>query len=103
MTYNDYDAMADGYSAHNESTAWNAHYERPAVLRMLGEVHDEDVLDVGCGAGAHALALVQRGARVTGVDSSRGMLDIAAERLGQDVPLLCTNIEKRLPFADDSS
>ena len=102
VTYNDYDAMAEGYSAHNESNAWNAHYERPAVMRMLGDVRDEDVLDVGCGAGVHALELLQRGARVTGVDSSQGMLDIAAERLGHDVPLLCASIEEPLPFADDS-
>jgi SAM-dependent methyltransferase len=102
VVYNDYDAMAEGYSAHNESNAFNAYYERPAVLRMLGDVRDADVLDVGCGAGAHALELRERGARVTGVDTSRRMLDLASERLGQDVPLICTSIEERLPFVDDS-
>jgi SAM-dependent methyltransferase len=102
MTFNDYDAMADGYSADNENNAFNAFYERPAVLRMLGDVDNEEVLDAGCGSGAHALALRDRGALVTGVDSSQGMLDIAAARLGPDVPLLCSNLERRLPFADGS-
>jgi ubiquinone/menaquinone biosynthesis C-methylase UbiE len=102
VAYNDYDALARSYSARNESNAWNAHYERPAVLRMLGHVRDADVLDVGCGAGAHAVELYEQGARVTGIDSSRAMLDIAAGRLGPDVPLLCASIEERLPFADDS-
>ena len=102
MSFNDYNMLAEGYSASNEGNAWNAYYERPAVLRMLGDVTNEDVLDVGCGSGMHASALLQRGARVAGVDSSRGMLDIASARLGPDVPLHCMSIEQPLPFADGS-
>jgi integrase len=31
---NDYDAFAAAYAADNQSNAWNAHYERPAMLRL---------------------------------------------------------------------
>jgi ubiquinone/menaquinone biosynthesis C-methylase UbiE len=78
---NDYDAVAEAYAQDNESNAWNAHYERPAVLAMLGDVAGRRVLDAGCGAGAHAAELVARGARVAGVDSSGGLLALAARRL----------------------
>ncbi|UCG16001.1 MAG: methyltransferase domain-containing protein [Phycisphaerales bacterium] len=38
------------------------------------------ILDMGCGTGRHSVALAQRGYQVTGVDLSRGMLAIAAQR-----------------------
>lgn len=41
------------------------------------------VLDVGCGAGRHAIALAGRGCRVTGIDISTGLLR-AAEELARE-------------------
>jgi len=38
------------------------------------------VLDLGCGTGGHALELAKRGYRITGVDRSKEMLDIAIEK-----------------------
>lgn len=42
---------------------------------------DERVLDVGCGTGALACLCADRGARVTGIDVSPRMLDVARERV----------------------
>ncbi len=39
------------------------------------------VLDLGCGTGAHAVRLAQRGFEVVGVDVSEGMLDAARRRV----------------------
>jgi SAM-dependent methyltransferase len=99
---NDYDAFARAYATDNESNAYNAHYERPAALRMLGDVAGRSVLDAGCGAGAHSLELIRAGAVVTGVDLSAGLLDIARARLGPDVQLQQADLVQRLPFADAS-
>jgi SAM-dependent methyltransferase len=95
---NDYDAFAEAYAADNENNAWNAWYERPAVLAMVGDVAGLRVLDAGCGAGAHAADLVARGARVTGVDASTGLLAVAARRLGDAVALHEHDLAEPLPF-----
>ncbi len=41
------------------------------------------VLDLGCGTGGHAVRLAQRGYKVTGVDSSPGMLERARAKEAQ--------------------
>ncbi len=40
------------------------------------------LLDIGCGTGSHALILAERGYRVTGIDSSAGMLRVARAKAG---------------------
>lgn len=102
MSENDYDAFAAAYDADNEINAWNAYYERPAILSLIGEVRGLRVLDAGCGGGAHAVALLERGATLTGVDSSAGMLEIARRRLGVHVPLLLADLNEPLPFGDEA-
>lgn len=49
----------------------------PVLLRLLGPVEGRRVLDVGCGPGAFARLLAQRGARVVGVDLSPRMIEHA--------------------------
>lgn len=44
---NDYDRFAVAYDADNENNAWNAYYERPAILALMGEVAGLRVLDAG--------------------------------------------------------
>jgi 2-polyprenyl-3-methyl-5-hydroxy-6-metoxy-1,4-benzoquinol methylase len=52
--------------------------ERAAVLDLAGPLAGRDVLDVGCGDGAYALAAARAGARVIGVD--RSPADVEAAR-----------------------
>lgn len=100
--YNDYDAFAHGYTQDNDNNATNAFYERPASLALLGDVAGQRVLDAGCGAGSHAAELIRRGASVTGLDKSPGMLAIARQRLGSSVPLHEADLAEPLPFASAS-
>jgi malonyl-CoA O-methyltransferase len=58
--------------------------EEPEVDRLLGDVAGLDVVDVGCGTGRHALRLASRGAGVTAVDFSAGMLEQAGAKDGAD-------------------
>jgi SAM-dependent methyltransferase len=58
------------------------------------------VLDVGCGAGPLLAALRERGAVVTGVDSSTKMLELARQRLGDGADLHPADLRSPLPFPD---
>ncbi|MFI7106985.1 methyltransferase domain-containing protein [Nonomuraea sp. NPDC050227] len=46
------------------------------------------VVDAGCGSGPLFSALRDRGAIVTGIDASAGMLELARRRLGDDADQL---------------
>jgi SAM-dependent methyltransferase len=95
-----YDPIAEGYSAENETSLINAWYERPAMLELAGDVAGRRILDAGCGSGLLSAALRERGALVTGIDGSPGMLEVARRRLGPDVDLRVVDLADPLPFAD---
>ncbi|GEM35220.1 methyltransferase [Nocardia neocaledoniensis NBRC 108232] len=97
-----YDSFAEGYTAENETSLLNAHYERPAMLELAGDVRGRRILDAGCCSGALSAALRERGADVTGIDASAGMLEQARMRLGADADLRVGDLADPLPFADDT-
>ncbi|WP_422747025.1 class I SAM-dependent methyltransferase [Mycobacterium sp. WMMD1722] len=99
---NNYDEFAHAYAAENENNLVNAYYERPAMLALAGEVTGRQILDAGCGSGPLSAALRDRGAAVTGIDSSAAMLQLARQRLGRDVPLERVDLRDRLPFDDET-
>jgi ubiquinone/menaquinone biosynthesis C-methylase UbiE len=97
---NDYDSFAEGYTASNETSFVNAYYERPAMLALAGDVAGRRILDAGCGSGPLFAALRNRGAVVTGIDKSAGMLEQARRRLGNDANLQVAELGSPLPFPD---
>lgn len=98
-----YDAMAAEYSADNDEGAYNAYYERPATIELLGDVAGLDVLEVGCGAGPLTEYLVEHGAKVTASDVSAEMVHLARVRVGDRAGFVVANIEEPLSFAEDGS
>jgi malonyl-CoA O-methyltransferase len=58
--------------------------EGPLFRAAVGDVRGLRVLDLGCGTGRHALWLAERGATVTAVDFSEGMLAEARRKPGAD-------------------
>lgn len=97
-----YDRMADEFLAHAEDGAYNAHYDRPAVLELLGDVAGLRVLDAGCGPGLYAQALLARGAEVVGFDASSAMVDLARDRVGARAEFRVARLDAPLPYPDDS-
>ncbi len=100
MRSDHYDDFAEAYAATNESGLFNAHYARPAIIRLAGDVAGHRVLDGGCGSGPLIEDLRAGGAVVTGFDSSPAMVDLARKRLGDDADLLVADIGQPLPFPD---
>jgi SAM-dependent methyltransferase len=97
---NDYDSFAKAYTAEAEANLINGYYERPAILDLAGDVAGRRILDAGCGSGPLFAALRERGAIVTGIDSSTGMLELARQRLGASATLHLADLGSPLPFAD---
>ncbi|MBP2327196.1 SAM-dependent methyltransferase [Kibdelosporangium banguiense] len=97
---NDYDTFGEAYAAENETSLINAYYARPAILDLAGDVAGRQILDAGCGSGPLFEALRDRGATVTGFDSSTKMVELARQRLGADAALQVADIGSPLPFSD---
>jgi SAM-dependent methyltransferase len=97
---NDYDSFAEAYTAEAEANLINGYYERPAILALAGDVAGRRILDAGCGSGPLFAALRERGAVVTGIDSSTRMLELARQRLGASAALHLADLGSPLPFAD---
>jgi 2-polyprenyl-3-methyl-5-hydroxy-6-metoxy-1,4-benzoquinol methylase len=78
------------------------HLINPVLLRMLGDVRDRRILDAGCGQGYFSRMLAARGAHVTGIEPTDGMLAYALEKehdLGQGIRYLQADLT-RLPDLD---
>ncbi len=81
-----------GEGAEHRFDRWARTYERgilwkrfflplyEQLLEAMPDVRGMRVLDVGCGTGALALRLAERGASVTGIDASAGMIEVARGR-----------------------
>lgn len=102
MSSDAYDDMATAYAESNATNAYNGYYERPASLALLGDVAGQRVLDAGCGPGLHAAELVARGATVTGLDSSAGLLAEARRVLGSHADLHVADLAEPLPLPDNT-
>lgn len=96
-----YEALADDFALDAPEKAYNADLERPATRGLLPEVDGVAVLDAGCGPGITTEQLLDDGAaRVVGLDVSPRMLDHARERVGEEVPLVRSDLGSPLPFED---
>ena len=100
MGADDYDGFAAAYDVENSQSLLNAYYERPAMLRLAGDVQGRRILDAGCGSGPLAAALLSRGAKVTGFDGSPAMIQLARRRLGENVALRVHDLAQPLPYRD---
>jgi SAM-dependent methyltransferase len=94
--------MSVVYRDGNNQGSFNAYYERPATISLLGNVGGLRVLDAGCGPGALTEWLVGHGAEVTAVDVSPEMVRIAQERVGDRARVQVADLAGPLPLETDS-
>ncbi len=98
-----YDAMGTTYRAANDEGPFNAYYERPGTIALIGDVNGQRVLEAGCGPGALTAWLADNGASVTAMDVSPEMVRLATERLGHRARILNADLAEPLGFAPDAS
>lgn len=96
-----YGRMAASYAETNPGNPARAEYEWPAVRDLLPELEGEQVLDAGCGTGHYSAWLTEQGAEVTGLDASREMLDVAADRHPEVARYLQADLREPLSDLDD--
>lgn len=96
----DYDPMASAFAEHAADGPYNAHYDRPAVLELVGDIAGKRVLDAGCGPGIYSEELLAQGADLAAVDGSAAMVELARARLGARVQVLHADLAEALPFAE---
>jgi SAM-dependent methyltransferase len=97
-----------------ESAAWERRRDEPGQRELVKRIAAElanvvappgPVADLGCGPGAHALALARRGYDVVGVDVSPRMVQVARTRAARDsvdVTFDVHDVSAPLRFADAS-
>jgi ubiquinone/menaquinone biosynthesis C-methylase UbiE len=95
-----YDRMGAGFQQHAADSAYNAHYDRPAVLAALGPVAGRKVLDAACGPGLYLSELLERGAEVTGFDASPVMAGLARQRTAGRARIDQAALGEPLPYPD---
>ncbi len=98
-----YERFAEEYAAHAAESAYNALYDRPAVLQLAGEIAGRTVLDAGCGPGLYAEEFLRRGAQVIGFDQSPTLVALARERVGAAAELRVHDLAEPLSWIPDAS
>ena len=73
---------AERYTSFAESSGPNAHYDRPAILRLAGDLAGKRVLELGSAGGGLTEHLAAAGAEVLGLDHDPRLVEIARNRLG---------------------
>jgi len=74
----------------------------PAIFKILGDVENKKVLDVGCGNGYFCGLLAARRAQVTGIDISKKYIELARKNTLPSIAYEIGNICKMNMFADDT-
>ncbi len=70
-------------------------FRKPVILKLLGDIDRKNILELGCGSGYWTRLLAKKGAKCTGIDSSKEQLKIAKEREGKN-PLGIKYLKKNI-------
>ena len=97
-----FEARLDGYDEHMLTNIESAGEFYPFTARALPTFEGCQVLDLGCGTGLELSEYyaLNQSAKVTGIDLSRGMLEVLKKKLGdREITLICGSYFD-VPFGD---
>jgi SAM-dependent methyltransferase len=98
QTRDAYNRLAAVWSATTDDGPFNGLLERPALQALVpADLVGASVLDAGCGSGAQAEWLLERGADVVGIDLSPRMIEEARRRCQDRGTFLVADLAEPLP------
>ncbi|MCW8335561.1 class I SAM-dependent methyltransferase [Vibrio paucivorans] len=98
MSSSMYSTHAKQYDLAIQDNLYNAHFERPNTLELVGDIAGLKVLDLGCGSGVYAQILLDNGAdHVTCIDASEEMVALTKEKLGNKIDAYAQDLLLGLP------
>lgn len=68
----------------DEGDFYRQHVINPAFFSLLGNIKGKVILDAGCGQGYLSRLLAKRGAKVTGLESAKGLISYAIQKEKQE-------------------
>lgn len=76
----------DRYARYYDLLYSDKNYEKECdflecLFKQFLQKKPEEILDIGCGTGGHMIPLLRRGYRVTGIDASKSMAELANKKL----------------------
>lgn len=81
----------------SETDFFNTNLEMPTTLKLLENVKNKKILDLGCGPGFYTKILNENGAKIKGIDISEESIKIA-QKENPSIELKVGDITKKLPF-----
>jgi len=98
-----YEADARAYERHADASLYNAGYERPAMMRVIGDASGLRIVDAGCAAGYYSAALGAHAASVIALDASAEMMRLVEEKRLPNVLVRRHDLAEPLSWIADAS
>jgi SAM-dependent methyltransferase len=98
-----YRQYAAAYARFCEHSLPNSCYDRPAILRLAGDVAGQRVLELGCAAGVLTEQLAERGADVLALDREPRLVALARQRLHGRARVEIASLDQPLDMVADGS
>jgi len=95
-----YDLWAKHYDGDkNEKLAFLNTFDESVIFKMIGDIENKKILDLGCGTGRLFKGLMRKEADLYGADISQEMLNVASKKYSKVKFVKASAYD--LPFTDD--
>lgn len=95
QVYDNKDFFEKYIKRRKSGNAANELIEKPIINELIGDVKDQEILDLGCGDGLYGKELLEKGAKsYLGIDGSKNMHELAQKNLkGLNAKIIHQDIE----------
>jgi len=79
-----WELIAQDWTKFAEMNDYRNFFLIPHTIKLIGNIAGKSILDLGCGEGGYARILAKKGAKVTAIDGSTKLIEIAKEKAKQE-------------------